>query len=108
RGPFFRPRPILVVPRSKRKGRSSFKSSFHEDTWSAGPTSSPVRDRCEPAEISLERILQLTKKRKKKKKEEARTENEEKRLKIRTADTIVTDRLVLVDRGTKKEDKARN
>ncbi|KOX74752.1 hypothetical protein WN51_14690 [Melipona quadrifasciata] len=37
---------------------------FHEDTWSARSTSSPVRDRCEPAEISLERILRATERKK--------------------------------------------
>ncbi|KAK1137353.1 hypothetical protein K0M31_001865, partial [Melipona bicolor] len=46
------------------KGPFLVQELFYEDTWSARSTSSPVRDRCEPAEISLERILQATEKKK--------------------------------------------
>lgn len=59
-------------------------------------TSSPVKDRCEPAEISLKHILQACWDREKR---PPRTKR--KRFKIRTADAIVTDRLVLVYRETK-------
>lgn len=72
-----------------------FKKVFTRTGGLAG-TSSPVEDRCEPAEISLKHILQACWDREKR---PPRTKR--KRFKIRTADAIVADRLVLVYREIK-------